>query len=48
MDTNATDRFVHDENLKRLHKLLLRTNEEEQCQRIMKLIEEEESVRHQN
>jgi len=38
----AMERFIHQENLKHLRELLTRTTDDAECQRIVKLIEEEE------
>jgi K+/H+ antiporter YhaU regulatory subunit KhtT len=44
MTTNSDHRATSTaENLKRLRELLTRTNDEAECQRIVKLIEEEEA-----
>ncbi len=43
MDRFVHEHFVHKENLKHLRELLRRTTDEAECQRIMKLIEEEEA-----
>jgi hypothetical protein len=37
------DRFIRQANLKHLRELLMRTNDEAECRRIVKLIEEEEA-----
>ena len=37
------ERFIHQENLKHLRELLTRATDETECQRIVKLIEEEEA-----
>lgn len=39
----SMNRFVHEQNLKRLRALLTRTSDEAECQRIVRLIEEEEA-----
>jgi hypothetical protein len=38
----STERFIHLRNLELLRAQLLRTTDEKQCQRIVKLIEDEE------
>jgi hypothetical protein len=43
MDRFIHEHFVHSENLKHLRKLLARTTDEAESQRIVKLIEEEEA-----
>ena len=37
------NRFVHEQNLRHLREILTRTSDDAECQRIVRLIEEEEA-----